>query len=380
MWLLYFSYVTTPSIEATSIVTYSATYVPWLKSGNAATLSLWGQVITIALVGVFTVLNFFGIRWLIRMNNWITWWKLAVPIGVAIVLLCTRFEPRNFHSHGDGFMPLGVQSLFAALSSGGIVFTLCGFRIIADLAAESRNPGRDIPFAFIVSTCFAVGLYLVVQAAFIGALDPASFAGGWLTLSLDENNAPFMAILMVAGMPLLAKLLSVDAVISPGGSGLAYVASTGRVGYAAAQQQFAPSIFLSLNKQGVPVTSLLVCWAISAVIVVAYPNWTKLANLNAAAYFLSVVTIPVSVAVLRRVDPTGPRPFRFGGGIVMCAVAFATNLLIVYWSGIDSFAPLLIALDTIVLAAVSVPIFFAAIRCALPAADVKSALRRLRVH
>lgn len=355
VWLLYFSYVTTPSIEATSIVTYSATYMPWLKSGNAATLSIAGQAITILLVGVFTVLNFFGIRWLIRMNNWITWWKLAIPAGVAIVLLCVRFESGNFDSHGQGFMPLGVQSLFAALSSGGIVFTLCGFRIIADLAAEARNPGRDIPFAFIVATSFAVALYLIVQVAFIGALDPASFAAGWPTLTLTENNAPFMAILMVAGMPMLAKLLYVDAIISPGGSGLAYVASTGRVGYAAAQQQFAPRIFLSLNKQGVPVASLMFCWAVSTVIVVAYPKWEELANLNSASYFLSVITIPVSVAVLRRVDPNGPRPFRFRGGIVMCAVAFATNLLIVYWSGLWSFVPLMAALAVILLLAVIVP-------------------------
>lgn len=146
----------------------------------------------------------------------------------------------------------------------------------------------------------------------------------------------------------MARLLYADAILSPGGSCLAYIASTGRVGYAAGQMRFAPKLFLSLNGSGVPVASLLVCWAISAVITFAYPRWDQLANLNAAAYFLSLVTVPVSVAVLRRVDPKGVRPFRLWGGTSMCVLAFASNLLIVYWSGIRSYVPLLVALLAIV--------------------------------
>ncbi|MSR28958.1 MAG: APC family permease [Phycisphaerales bacterium] len=353
MWLLYFSYVTTPSIEATSIVTYSATYLPWLTVGKEANLSPSGQVVTFLLVGVFTVLNFFGVRWFIRMNSWITWWKIAIPAGIAVIILTTRFESTNIVDSPGGFAPMGAQGIIAALSSGGIVFTLCGFRIIADLAAEARNPAKDIPFAFLASTAFAVVLYLVVQVAFLGALAPADFADGWSNLKLPQANAPFISILLIVGLPAMAKLLYADAILSPGGSCLAYIASTGRVGYAAAQQNFAPKIFLALNRSGVPVMSLLVCWAISGVITFAYPRWDQLANLNAAAYFLSVVTVPVSVAVLRRVDPHGPRPFRVAGGTAMCALAFTTNLLIVYWSGIGSFVPLLAALAIIVAVAVT---------------------------
>ncbi len=355
MWLLYFAYVATPAIEATSIVTYSAVYLPWMIVGKEANLSLAGQGVTILLVGFFTVLNFFGVRWFIRINSWITWWKLAIPIAVAIALLCTRFESKNFTSSGIDRDPITLQNLLGALSSGGIIFTLCGFRIIADLAAESRNPSKDIPFAFLVSTLFSVVLYLVVQIAFIGALDVSSISQGWSQLQLSQDNAPFLAILMIAGLPLLAKVLYIDAIISPGGSCLAYVASTGRIGYAAAQQSFAPKIFLALTKSGVPIVSLLVCWGVSAIIVLAYPKWDQLAKLNTAAYFLSVITVPVSVAVIRRLDPTGHRPFRLPGGIVMCAVAFATNVLIVYWSGIWSFAPLMGILAVIMLIAVITP-------------------------
>ena len=355
MWLLFFAYVTTPSIEATSIVTYSAMYFPQLTVGKEANLSHTGQVATVLLIAFFTVLNFFGVRWLIRMNSVITWWKIAIPASVGLVLMFTKFDSANLTSNGEGFMPGGVQSIFAALSMGGIVFTLCGFRIIGDLAGEAKNPAKDIPFAFFMSTLFALVLYLIVQLAFLGALDTAEYANGWKNIVIPQANAPFLAILMVAGLPLLVKVLYFDAVISPGGSCLAYVGSTGRVVYAAAQQRFAWNILLQLNKQGVPVLALVFSWFVSSVVVFAYPKWTELANLNAAAYFLNVISVPVSVVVLRRIEPRSRRPFQMPGGMFMAFVAFASNLLIVYWSGVKSYIPVIVALCVIVFCAYALP-------------------------
>ena len=294
MWLLFFAYVTTPSIEATSIVTYSAMYFPQLTVGKEANLSHTGQVVTVLLIAFFTVLNFFGVRWLIRMNSVITWWKIAIPASVGLVLMFTKFDSANLTSNGEGFMPGGVQSIFAALSMGGIVFTLCGFRIIGDLAGEAKNPAKDIPFAFFMSTLFALVLYLIVQLAFLGALDTA-------------------------------------------------------------QQRFAWNILLQLNKQGVPVLALVFSWFVSSVVVFAYPKWTELANLNAAAYFLNVISVPVSVVVLRRIEPRSRRPFQMPGGMFMAFVAFASNLLIVYWSGVKSYIPVIVALCVIVFCAYALP-------------------------
>ena len=131
--------------------------------------------------------------------------------------------------------------------------------------------------------------------------------------------------------------------------------STGRVVYAAAQQRFAWNILLQLNKQGVPVLALVFSWIVSSVVVFAYPKWTELANLNAAAYFLNVISVPVSVVVLRRIEPKSRRPFQMPGGIVMAFVAFASNLLIVYWSGVKSYIPVIVALCVIVFFAYAVP-------------------------
>ena len=135
------------------------------------------------------------------------------------------------------------------------------------LAGEAKNPAKDIPFAFFMSTLFALVLYLIVQLAFLGALDTAEYANGWKNIVIPQANAPFLAILMVAGLPLMVKILYFDAVISPGGSCLAYVGSTGRVVYAAAQQRFAWNILLQLNKQGVPVLALVFSWFVSSVVV-----------------------------------------------------------------------------------------------------------------
>ena len=90
-------------------------------------------------------------------------------------------------------------------------------------------------------------------------------------------------------------------------------------------------------------------------VVFAYPKWTELANLNAAAYFLNVISVPVRVVVLRRIEPKSRRPFQMPGGMLMAFVAFASNLLIVYWSGVKSYIPVIVALCVIVFFAYAIP-------------------------
>lgn len=354
LWLLYLGYVTTPAIEAAAIVDYTGSFFPALVATEGAVLSWPGRAVAVVVSWVFVVLSFFGIRWLARLNNTLTWWKFAIPLAVVIVLFALHFNASNFGlsdppvpaagtvpppATATGFMPMGWTGVLAALSTGGIVFSLSGFRIVADMAEEAANPGRDIPRAFGIAILFATSLYVLIQMAFIGALDPASYANGWDNLSFEGDNAPFVSLLRTIGVGWLASVLFVDAVVSPGGSCLAYTAGTGRVGYAVASAGFAPRIFAEVNGRGVPVASLLACAAINTVVLFCYPAWDQLAALNSAAYFLSVAPVAAVLLTLRRIDPDTRRPFRLPCAGVIAWAAFVTNALIVSWCGPWSVLP-----------------------------------------
>ena len=77
---------------------------------------------------VFMTINIIGIRWLARVNNGLTWWKVLIPVLTIVVLLLTHFHGSNFTA-GGGFFIHGaaVKSILIAIPTGGIVFSLLGF-------------------------------------------------------------------------------------------------------------------------------------------------------------------------------------------------------------------------------------------------------------
>ena len=79
-----------------------------------------------------------------RVNNVITWWKVAIPV-ITIIILLFKFHSGNFSPAGEGFMPGGVHGLFAALPLAGIIFAYSGFEQADQLAGEIKDPGRNLP-------------------------------------------------------------------------------------------------------------------------------------------------------------------------------------------------------------------------------------------
>ena len=91
----------------------------------------------------FVIVNLIGIRWLARVNNALTWWKVVVPVLTIIVLIVFNFHSSNFTA-GGGFFVHGaaVKSILIAIPTGGIVFSLLGFEQAVQLGGEAKNPAR----------------------------------------------------------------------------------------------------------------------------------------------------------------------------------------------------------------------------------------------
>ena len=82
-----------------------------------------------------------------KANSAITWLKFAVPVVIATTFISSRFDVANFSSTAE-FAPYGWHGIFSAVSTGGIVFALIGFRHAVDMAGETRNPSWNGPLAF----------------------------------------------------------------------------------------------------------------------------------------------------------------------------------------------------------------------------------------
>ncbi len=340
-WVNWIAAAAVAPIEVEGALQYATKYAPFTKehtvSGGETVHTLTALGFGVAVVGMalFVLVNYFGIRWFARVNNVAVWWKLGVIILVIVAFMVTRFHTGNFNSHG--FTTDGLHGVLTAIATGGIVFSFLGFRQGVELAGESSNPKRNVPIAIIGSVLITGVIYVLLQVAFIGALEPKSLSGGWGGLSDNLTNSfgPLAAIASILGLGWLATILYIDAIISPADTGLIYTTVTGRISYAMAKNGNAPKGLAKTTSQGVPLISLFLAFVVGLIVFLPFPSWQQLVGFITSATVLSFGSGPIVLAAMRRQIPDYPRPFKVPGGDVIPFLAFYFSNLIVYWAGWD---------------------------------------------
>lgn len=331
-WSAWVGYNTAAPIETIALLEYLGGRFSWLFVDGASRgdLSPAGCVVASLLLATFVGINSLGAAALARANTFITWIKLSVPIAIGLAIVGTRFDTANFTAHG--FAPSGVQGVFAAVSSGGVIFALIGFRHAIDLAGEVKRPRVTIPLALTLALIICVAIYLLLQVSFIGGLTAEQLAGGWKSLSLGGKLGPMAVIAAGLGIVWVNVALHTGALLGPFGGGLVAMGSMARLSYALSQNGFFPRSLKKLSSRGVPTRALVVNFVFGVLVIVLLP-FSEAVAINAAAITISFTGGPLAVYALRKQMPDTLRPFRLPLGTVVAAAGFIVATLIVYWSG-----------------------------------------------
>jgi amino acid transporter len=291
-----------------------------------------GLVVGVAAMFLFTALNLLGVKWMAEGNTVAMVWKILVPVATVILIITRAFHSSNFTA-GGGFMPYGVKGVFVALPLG-VIFALEGFEQAAQLAGEARNPKRDIPLAVVGSMLMGAALYMALQICFIGALNPHNVVHGWAN---PFGNAgafgPYYTLATSVGLGWLGVVLIIDALISPGGTGLVYLATTSRLSYSLARVRFLPPVFSGIDRRGVPWFSIVFGGAFGCLLFLPFGGWAKLVGAITAASSFMYSYAPVAAVSLRKSDPDRPRPYKVPGLSIIAPFSFVVSGLIIYWSG-----------------------------------------------
>ncbi|MCM3886631.1 APC family permease [Frankia sp. R82] len=295
------------------------------------TLTHTGLALAAAAMVMFTTVNLLGVRWLAQTNSVTVVWKFLIPTITVIALMTTRFRTGNLTA-GGGFAPFGARGVFTALPAG-VVFALQGFEQAVQLGGEARDPRRHLPRAIILATLVGTALYLMLQVAFLGALDPGRIAHGWTHPIGAGDYGPFATLATNLGLGWLAVLLYIDAVISPGGTALIYLGTSSRLSYSLGRTGYLPGGLDILDRRGTPTVSVLLASAVGLLMFLPFPSWQNLVMLISSATFVMYAFAPICLTALRRADPDRPRPYRMPAARLLAPAAFAAADLIVYWAG-----------------------------------------------
>jgi amino acid transporter len=337
-WFSWLQAATVAPIEVLAMITYG-THYSWAHSFEKSNgvLTAQGIAVAVGLMAVFTAINFLGVRKLAHTNSAATWWKVGVPLLAIFVVGFSDFHGSNFSTHAisgpGGFAPFGAKGVLAAISTSGIIFALLGFEQADQLAGESAHPQRDIPRAVIMSVIIGAIVYVALQVVFLGGLPHSAIAGGWVKGAYTAFSGPWANLASLLALGWLAAILYVDAVISPGGTGLIYTTSTSRVSYGLSRNGYYPAAYEATNERGVPWFGLITAFVVGCVCFLPFPSWQSLVGLITGASVLMYAGAPLAFGAFRSRLPNAVRPYRAPAGFILAPLAFIVANLLILWTG-----------------------------------------------
>jgi amino acid transporter len=226
---------------------------------------------------------------------------------------------------GSGWL-FGAQSALSTAGPAAIISWGIGAVAILLLALVHAELGGMYPVAG--------GTARFPHYAFGGAVGASFGWFSWLQAAALHRGRRLRANLAtLLGLGWLATILYIDAVISPGGTGLIYTTATSRVSYGLSRNGYVPSIYERTDRRGIPWFGLLTAFVVGCVCFLPFPSWKSLVGLITSASVLMYAGAPLALATFRRRLPEADRPYRAPAAAVLTPAAFAVANLLILWSG-----------------------------------------------
>jgi APA family basic amino acid/polyamine antiporter len=312
-WSDWLSTCGTLAVIAMVVGEYTAVLIPRL-AGRDKSIAL---TVTLA----FAALQWRGIRWGSFTQNITSLLKTLIFAVIAIA----AFTYGGNTSTGT-FLPVPHGfALFGALiiALQGVLYTYDGWYGVIYFGEEVRNPKRDVVRSMIGGVLLIIGIYLIVNLAYVYVLPMSQLAG-------EKFAAGAVANKIFGGYG--DKTIRVLAILSLLSTINAYTLTAPRILYAMSCDELFTRHATRVNKGGTPSLTLL----ISTVVAVLFIFRSFEQVLAALAFFFvaNYAMAYISLIVLRWREPDLSRPYRAWGypwttGIVLLgSIAFLVGAVI----------------------------------------------------
>ena len=176
-------------------------------------------------------------------------------------------------------------------------------------------------------------IYLALEVAFVGSLNPADLIHGWANPVGKGDFGPYATLASSLGLGWLAVILYIDAFISPARYRPHLRRHLGAPFLRAWPLRLLPKRFAALSGRGVPWVSILLSFVVGLVCFLPFPSWKVLVLFITSATVIMYAFAPITLAALRKNDPGRPRPYRLKGAVVIAPLSFIAANEIIYWAG-----------------------------------------------
>jgi APA family basic amino acid/polyamine antiporter len=258
-------------------------------------------------VVILTVINILGVRegkWTQNILTTVKALGLLAIAGVAVAAPQSSPTTETFKP-----FPISLSLIF-------VLFTFGGWNEMAYVAAEVKNPRRNIVRALVLGSIAVTVLYLLVNGAFLYTLGYRGLA----TSKAAAADCVSMVFPEIGG-----RLISALVCISALGAVNGLIFTGARISYALGAEHRAFGILGRWDRgTGTPIWALAVQGAIAAALIVIFGSFVDTILYTATAVYSFYLATSLSVIVLRYKEPKAERPYRITGypitTLIFCAV------------------------------------------------------------
>lgn len=302
----------------------------------------------VALIALFTFINYRGARIGARTQNLLTALKVA-GLGVLIASAFLRSPAAAAPTSAAVSAPISLHGVIVAMLGCFVAYD--GWQYVAFVAGEVRQPRRNIPLSLALGTGAVILVYVLANVAYFRALP----------LDAVARSAHVAGDVAQQTMgPVGGVLIAIVIMISSAGAANGAILTSPRLYFAQAQDGLFFQKCSEIHPRfGTPSFSILLQGVWSALLALSGSYETLITYALFAMWTFHCMAV-LAVLILRRKYPERPRPYRMWG------YPFTALLFVLFaaWFVINTFVsrPLSSAAGAAIMAA-GVAAYFVWIRC-----------------
>jgi basic amino acid/polyamine antiporter, APA family len=248
-----------------------------------------------AIVGIITWLLVIGTKESARVNTVMVAIKVGI-IGLFLFVGLKYIQPAQWTS--PSFAPNGLKGI--SVGAAIIFFSYIGFDAVSTASEEAKNPQKDIPFGIIASLIICTVLYVAIGLVLTGLIP-------WDKLNVPD---PLAVALQYIHADWAAGILALGAVAAMTSVLLVFQLGQARIFMSMARDGLLPPWAARLHpKYRTPHITTIITGIFVGVFAAIAPIGVVLELTNIGTLF-AFILVAAGIIMLRRTDPTRPRPFR----------------------------------------------------------------------
>jgi APA family basic amino acid/polyamine antiporter len=273
-----------------------------LPDGSQVTaiINLPAILICLALTGLLVL----GIRESARFNTTIVIIKVLV-LTLFVAIGAHYINNANLHP----FIPPNTGT-FGSFGWSGIVrgagiifFAYIGFDAVSTASQEARNPGRDIPIGILVSLAICTVIYIAVGLVMTGLVPYPRL----------NVASPLALAVQTTGVKWLPPVVNIGAICGISSVILVNMLAQSRIFYSMSRDGLLPPLFAKLHPRfRTPHVTTTITGLVVAIASGLFPI-SVLGQLVSMGTLLAFAIVCCGVLILRKTEPSTPRPFKTPG-------------------------------------------------------------------